>query len=280
VSVRGGTVTAPPRTLYVHDDLTDEVRERHGGSSQVFALARRLMSLVARDPARVVILRAEEQLQALIRRGPHPPFAHAIGIGRAGVRVARQVHARTGWFPRIDRVELAREEDGQGGYRVISLRAPSVPAELASVSPDAAPALVDDTIFSGLTMRTVLDALPAASRRGARIFCLRGVGETVERLRALCPVSVGLELPGKLLEDVSLINASGLVRRGSIRRAGRPPLAFFERREWMAAWFAGDADAIIDLCRTLNERLDSPGPATPHSPPSGEAVIDSGPRGT
>jgi hypothetical protein len=251
-------ITAIPRMLYVHDDLSDEVYERYGDHSRVFALTRQLLSRVARDAGRVIILTLGEQLDALIDRGPHRPFERAIGIGRAGALVAHQIQARTGWFPRIDRVDLAREEDGCGGYRLISLRGPSVDAELHSLPRDTALAVVDDTIFSGLTMETVLRALPARSRRGTRVFCLRGVGESVERLRALCPVSIGFEAPGRLLQDVSLINASGLVRRGSIRRAGRPPLAFFERREWMAAWFPEDVDEIVRLCRALNRSLDLP----------------------
>jgi hypothetical protein len=58
-----------------------------------------------------------------------------------------------------------------------------------------------------------------------------------------------------LLEDVSFINASGLVRRGAIRRADQPPLAFYERPEWMRAWFLKDADEVTARCAALARLL-------------------------
>src|SRR3989442_11208934 len=118
-------------------------------------------------------------------------------------------------------------------------------------------AVVDDTIFSGLTMREVLAALPSRLRSRAHVFCLRAVAECLAEIRRLAPATAGFAAPGRLLTDVSFINASGLVRRGAIRRAGRPPLAFFERPEWMAAWFPGyDAD-VVAACRALHERLEA-----------------------
>jgi hypothetical protein len=89
------------------------------------------------------------------------------------------------------------------------------------------------------------------------VFCLRAVAESLPALQARSPISVGFAARGRLLEDVSFINASGLVRRGAIRRTGRPPLAFFERPEWMRAWFGDDAEEIITLCRRLSARLKS-----------------------
>ena len=58
---------------------------------------------------------------------------------------------------------------------------------------------------------------------------------------------------------MSFINASGLVRRGAIRRTGQSPLAFFERPEWMHAWFPDRAEAVLDLCRRLNALLEPTG---------------------
>src|SRR5439155_9812653 len=116
----------------------------------------------------------------------------------------------------------------------------------------------DDTIFSGLTMRAVLAALPVAPQRRVHAFCLRAVAESLPPVAALAPLTAGVAVPGRLLDDVSFINASGLVRRGAIRRAGRPSLAFFERPEWIAAWFPEDADEVIALRRELHEALAAP----------------------
>jgi hypothetical protein len=125
--------------------------------------------------------------------------------------------------------------------------------------------VVDDTVFSGLTMRTVLQALPPAVLACTHAFCLRGVAESLASLRAMCPISIGFAAPGRILDEVSFINAAGLVRRISIRRAGQTSLAFFERPEWMRAWFPGYADVVMALCRRLNAILE-PGLPSPLAP--------------
>src|SRR5687768_14432806 len=223
------------------------------------------MALVRRD-ARVTVLTLDEQLDALVARAPRAPFSLAIGIGRAGERVARQVHARTGWFPTIRRVDLTREEDGRGGYALVSPTGVPLAAQLAGVETAASLAVVDDTVFSGITMRQVLEALAPEVRARTHAFCLRCVEASLPALRALAPVTAGFAAPGRLLDEVSLINASGLVRRGSIRRTGLPPLAFFERPEWMLAWFPGHGEAVIECCRRLNAILEPDG--TPSLPAS------------
>ena len=246
-------MTPTPRTLYVHDDLTDDARERCGADSDAARGIRALLALVARDTGRVRILTLEEQLRAAAV-GHHAPFAVAVGIGRAGERVARQLHARTGWFPVIERVEVTREERGDG-YTLSTLGHPPLEIQLAFAAGATSIAVVDDTVFSGLTMTAALKALPSDARARAHAFCLRAVRESLADIATLCPVTVGFVASGRLLEDVSFINASGLVRRGAIRRAGRPPLAFFERPEWMRAWFGEDAEEVTARCAALARLL-------------------------
>jgi hypothetical protein len=245
-----------PRRFFVHDDLTDAVRDEYGPDSEPFALARALLDLVRRDAERVTVLTLEEQLAGLVAHGHHPAFALAIGIGRAGERVARQVHARTGWFPALRRVDVTREEDGRGGYTLVSGGGVTLAAQLEGVEDAASLAVVDDTIFSGLTLKTILTTLSPAVRARTHAFCLRCVAETLPSIERLCPVAAGFAAPGRILDDVSFINASGLVRRGAIRRAGQPPLAFFERPEWIRAWFPDDAPEIIVRCRALHRLLE------------------------
>jgi hypothetical protein len=72
----------------------------------------------------------------------------------------------------------------------------------------------------------------------------------------LCPLSIGFAAPGRILDEVSFINATGLVLRVGIRRKGQPPMAFFERTEWMHAWFPGYAEEIIARCQRLNALLE------------------------
>ena len=241
--------------LYVHDDLTDDVHARHAAGSPAVTLVTEILTLVRRK--HVVVLTLAPQLDALAAQGPRAPFALALGIGPAGERVARQLHARTGWFPAIRQVDLTREEDGRGGYAVVSLHGVPLAAQLAGVETAASLALVDDTIFSGITLRTLLAALPPEARARARAFCLRGVAESIPKVD--CPLSVGFAAPGRLEVDVSFINASGLVRRGAIRRAGGAPLAFFERPEWIREWFGEAAGPLVERCRRLNALLEPDG---------------------
>jgi len=266
--------TPTPRTLYVHDDLSDLLRAR-SETSVARRLGDALLARLRAEPSRVVVLTVAQQIEALVenmggagrppnppRSGPgmnpgppRPPFPLALGIGGAGVRVAAQVHERTGWFPVVRRVDIWREETDDGSYTLGGTDA--MAASLRELPEATALAIVDDTIFSGFTVRAVLSALPPRLRPRSRVFCLRGVATSIEDVATLAPVTAGVAAPGALLTDVSFINASGLVRRGAIRRAGRPSLAFFERPEWMVAWFPDDHAEVTALCRDLCEALES-----------------------
>jgi hypothetical protein len=255
--VNAADYAAPtPRVFYIHDDLSAYVRRTHGADSAAWRLTRELFRTVRRDAQRVVVLQVEEQMARLIAQGDHAPFVVTLGLGRAGVRVARQLHARTGWFPAIRRVDVTRQEDGGGGYVLVSTTATPLDEQLQGLDDAASLAVVDDTVFSGLTMSTVLRALPAHRLPHTHAFCLRGLAESAARLRALCRLSIGFAAPGRMLEEVSFINASGLVLRIGIRRQGRPPMAFFERPDWLQAWFPGYAGEVAALCRQLNALLE------------------------
>jgi hypothetical protein len=248
-----------PRLLYIHDDLSEYTYRRQDKAPLAWQLTRELLALVRRDPEHVVVLTLESQIERLLAQGTYAPYARAIGIGRAGERVARQLHAKTGWFPHISRVDITREEDGRGGYNVVSTNGIPLAQQLSSLDAVSSLAVVDDTVFSGLTMRTVLQALPPEVRAHTQAFCLRGVAASLAAIAALCPIASGFAAPGRLLDEVSFINASGLVMRVGIRRPDRPPQAFFERPMWMQAWFPGRADEVIALCRRLNSILEPDG---------------------
>lgn len=245
-----------PRLLYIHDDLSDEVARDLGAGSSAATLARGLLDLLARDRERIRVLTLHEQVERVIAQGAHAPFEITVGIGAAGQRVARTLHEPTGWFPRIRRIGLTREEDGVGGYRLVSTEADDLKASLDDLADCASLAVVDDTVFSGLTMRSLIEALPPALRACTRAFCLRGVAGSIAAIATLCPITAGVAAPGRPLEDVSFINASGLVRRVAIRRRGRPPLAFFDRPEWIRAWFPSVHREVLAVCQRLNALLE------------------------
>jgi len=249
-----------PRLLYVHDDLSSDVIRRFGADSAAADLLHALFALLSRSGDRVVILTVAEQINLVISRGPHAPFDLTLGISRAGERVAQALHLQTGWFPHVRRLGLTREEDGRGDYRLVSTVAAPLAAQLDGIDGiegTGSLAVVDDTVFSGLTMRSVLEALPPTLLPRTHAFCLRGIGESIAAVARLCPVTAGVAAPGRMLEDVSFINASGLVLRVSIRRRGRSPLAFFERPQWIRAWFPDRDGEVIGLCRRLNALLEA-----------------------
>jgi hypothetical protein len=252
-------VAPTPKMFYIHDDLSEYVCRRQGEASLAFQLTQELFARVRRHTSHVVVLTLESQIARVLAHGTYAPFALAIGIGRAGERVAQQLHARTGWFPHISRVDITREEDGHGGYNVVSTTGIPLAQQLPTLHTLSSLAIVDDTVFSGLTMRTVLQALPPEVRIRTHAFCLRGVAASLASIRALCPIAIGFAAPGRLLDEVSFINASGLVMRVGIRHPDQPPQAFFERPIWMQAWFPGYADEVIALCQHLNAILEPDG---------------------
>jgi hypothetical protein len=248
-----------PRVFYIHDDLTDYVRRHQGEASPAFQLTQELFALAQRHPGHVVVLTLEAQIEQLLAHGTYTPFALTIGIGRAGERVAEQLHARAGWFPHIWRVDITREEDGHGGYNVVGTTGIPLAQQLPRLDAVSSLAVVDDTVFSGLTMRTVLQALPAEVLARTQAFCLRGVAASLASIMALCPIAIGFAASGSLLDEVSFINASGLVMRVGIRHPDQPPQAFFERSMWMQAWFPGYADEVMAVCQRLNAILEPDG---------------------
>lgn len=247
-----------PGRLYVHDDLTAELDALGDRAEAARALAADLFGMLRRDP-RISVLTLEEQLEALVSAAAFRPFAIALGIGRAGERVADELHRRTGWFPAVRRLGLTRVEDGAGGHVLCSTTGEPLDRQLEGLEGAASIAVVDDTIYSGLTMRAVLRALPPAPRVRTQAVCLRAVGETLATITPLAPVAAGFVAAGRRDHDVSLINASGLVQRGAIRRRDAPPLAFFERPEWLHAWFGAQAPAIRACCEALHRALEGAG---------------------
>ena len=248
-----------PKIWYIHDDVSDFVARQYGKESSAGQLTRDLFAIVCREPKQVAVLTLESQIASLLARVKKDPFPLTIGIGRAGERVAQQLHERIGCFPTISRVDITREEDGDGGYNVVTTTGIPLVRQLPLFDITSSLAVVDDTLFSGQTLRTVLLALPREVRSRTRAFCLRGVAASVAGIAALCPIEIGFAAPGRMLEDVSFINASGLVMRVGIRYAKKPPQAFFERPTWMHAWFPGFGDEVIALCKKLNAILEPDG---------------------
>ena len=108
-------------------------------------------------------------------------------------------------------------------------------------------------------MRSLLEALPSTMLPMVRAFCLRGVAESISQIGDIVTISWGFAAPGRILDEVSFSNASGLLRSLAIRRKGPRSLAFVERPEWIRAWFPGHADEVVEICRRLNRLLEPRG---------------------
>lgn len=239
---------ATPRRLYIYNDLI----YCRSPQPEAAALGEQLDGLeeALRKNPRVTLLDIGEQIERLSRLPVRQPFEETLVVGEAGARTAGGIHARTGWFPKIRQISVTREEIAGGTYQITSTASQSLEAQLSRLAGGPL-ALVDDTIYSGLTLQAVLSRLPAASLTAAHIFCLQGIARAVAEIRGICPVSLGIELHGEPGSDVSIIKASHLFIKGAIRPAGHPELAFFEREPWMRAWFPSNADEILARCRSL-----------------------------
>jgi hypothetical protein len=216
-----------------------------GRAAKIVALERLLES----EPG-VVLMDAHESLEELASNETHPAFDLALGLGSSGKKVAEALQFRTGWFPHIVQVDIARQELAVGGYEmrydIASLLDLINKAEIRSL------AIVDDTIYSGQTMACIFGALPSVLRANVRIFALQSMVESLPALESFAPVSVGRRIDGRLGIDSSIIRASGLFERGSIRRKNKPVMAFYQRPEWIREWFPKNGNKIIAICHSLN----------------------------
>ena len=242
--------------IYIYNDLPYSRAARpHDG--RFLDLLAELAAALRSEPY-VHFIEMAEQLDALAGLPVAAPFTRALAIGNAGRRVADELHARTGWFPVVETLSITREEIEPGCYRVVSLGGMD-PAPLLQAVDAASLAVVDDTLYSGLTLTWVLTRLRPAVLAHTRVFCLQAIAEALPAVRRFCPVSAGLEMPGRVEEDVTIIKASHLFERGAIRRSGGTDLAFFERPAWMDAWFPHLAARITALCAMIDGHLRSHG---------------------
>lgn len=237
-----------PTTLYVYDDLPYFASPT--GAQRWPALIDALLRLLRAQP-QVRFLTVAALVEALAASGLAAGFEQALAIGGSGRRVAELLQARTGWFAAIETAPLSRQERADGGHTVIAGNAHDLDVLLAATA-DRRVAIVDDTLYSGLTVRWLLDRLPASAR--PTVLCLQAVQTTLRELSARCPVVAGVQLAGVPELDFSVIKASHLFEPGAIRTP-TTELAFYERRAWLDAWFPAAAETIAAVCAELRALL-------------------------
>ncbi len=240
-----------PRNLYIYDDFSYYMPV--GGNEETYytTLTAQLAQAL-RANMHVTFIDIDRQIQKLASHLISRPFDKTLALGKSGYRVALALHERTGWFPNIQSLAVARRETCDGDYQVISTNHLALQQQLHAARGESL-AIVDDTMYSGLTMRTLLTLLATNDQPCAHVFALCATSASLAAITPYCPVTTALELKGKLEEQVSIIRASHLFMSGAIRRENGPELAFFQRPAWITAWFPGNVDTILALCKQLYE---------------------------
>jgi hypothetical protein len=245
-----------PTTLYIYNDLP--YFPPPSSAERWQAILGDLVRVLRAQP-HVRFLEVAALVESLAASGAAGPYTRALAIGGSGRRVAELLQARTGWFGAISTVPLSRHERADGSYAIV-VAGGDTESELAKAAGRVA--IVDDTLYSGLTVRWLLARLPAYAL--PEVLCLQAVQSALLELSAQCPVFAGVQLPGERETDLSVIKASHLFEPGAIRGEGGD-LAFYERRVWLDAWFPDSAEEIAALCAHLRALLpvavDEHGPA-------------------
>src|SRR5256885_9560988 len=95
---RADVLTPTPRRLYIHDDLSEELRP-HGEGAPAWPLWRAPCALLVREPERVVVLTPESQIAPLIPGRAHAPFRTTLAPGAPRAPPAPPGHRPPGRVP-------------------------------------------------------------------------------------------------------------------------------------------------------------------------------------
>ena len=179
----------------------------------------------------------------------YQPFSLTLAVGNHGLEVAKAVHTKTGWFPNIRTIHVARRE-ANGHYQIISTNSVSIKKQVVDIH-QLPLAIVDDSLYSGLTLSTLISYLKSEVHPKTVVFFLAGLNESLAVVKKRCSVRLAASIQGRRDKEVSLIRASGLFKPGAILPSRGKPLAFYQRTQWMRAWFPENYRQIISVCHQL-----------------------------
>ena len=226
--------------LYIYNDLPDFRKK----GKEIAKLQHALL-----ENPNVEFLTREKNIQNILQKYSHIPFGLTLGVGDSGEKIAHEMHKKSKWFPTIKKLHITRLEQENGQYTIISTSKKTIKQQLSNINVSSL-AIVDDTLYSGLTLGTILHNLPEKSQKNVHIFCLQVIEESLSEVEELCQISYGFKMIGKKEKDISIIRASSLFQKGATVTKTKK-LAFFEREEWMNGWFPKNASTIVSLCRKL-----------------------------
>ncbi len=182
-------------------------------------------------------------------------FDLAISVGESGYDISKKINKKIACFNRINKLNIARYELSPLKYEVHSTSQKSILLQLEKLN-SCSLALIDDTIYSGLTIETILTKLNSRTLKNTKVICLQGINKSLEKISNYCPVICGFKIEGEIEKDVTIIKTSGLFLNNAIRRKNRKPLAFYQRPEWINSWFPNNNLLIIRICQKLNELIE------------------------
>lgn len=241
-------------TLYAYNDV-DSLKHSFAASRERKRYNLLLQQLIyeLKLNSHVTLLDHNNQINRLSKRITTDSFDVVLGLGESGYNTAKMLHAQTNKFSEIHLIPITRKEVNQSKY-IISYEEKVSLNKIISKNCSSI-AIVDDTLYSGITLLAVLKKIRKKFHKNVHILCLQAIEETIPRISAHCSFTTGFLMPGKIEEEVSVIKISGLFMKGAIKRVNAPPLAFFERPEWIANWFPNKPEKIIEICRNISELL-------------------------
>lgn len=235
-----------PTRLYIHDDL-GECR------SELFPLIKRLRDLL-KENKHVILLNKNEQIKIVRSELKNKKFKHIFAVGRAAESLAYQIFTRKSELV-VHCLEVCRRERVDGSYTIINSTSPKVKKLIASLTSESV-AIIEDTIYSGKTLETILSIFSVEARANVTIVCLQASQAGVLSLDCSMPVIAATLLPGRIDSEISIIKATGLFTSGAIRGEDGVNKAFFQRPEWLKAWFPQNFQSIYELCQHIYNSLE------------------------
>lgn len=236
------------RQLYIYDDFP-MVKKTDPLSKNYNLAVKNLKYAIGKNPNIRWVNTNSEVCQLKSPRGYKPDLI--LALGKSGLKIANHISKQFLWKCELIEIPITRQEDSPGKYSIVPL--PKKYLSFLENLKNIYVAIVDDTIYSGLTISYVLNNLPVFTAKKTQVFCVSAVRSSMSKLKKICNVTAGLIVSGNADEEVIIIRGSGLFLNGAIKRKDKLSLAFFERPSWIKTWFPVNSLRIINLCKRLQK---------------------------
>jgi hypothetical protein len=200
-----------------------------------------------------VVMRTLDELVALFPAIDRGPFGSTIGIGESGTRVAEAMNNKTGLFPHIRPVPLRRVFPNGGEPVVTVLDGRPIQEHLVGLKPDLA--IIDDTLWSGRTLITLLDALPPAVAKDAQVYCLQAAESGLRNIRARCRVTAAVTVDDTAGHG-TIVKLSEFFRKTFVHpNSKRISESYCDNRAELFEWFGEEMPRIAERGYAIQQQL-------------------------